>query len=177
VAQFFALAELALIMRDESFIARLARWQRSELLSMLITVLGWALFVISFFLPATNVVERGGTLAGTPLIGWDAAVTSLALIGAQPLILVIEPKSLIFLFVPLINLLVLVSPAIALRAPEGAFWLAVVFVPTGLLLLTMPKILEGEVFVGYYLWCISFFVVSAGCIAISLSATAVLDDS
>ncbi len=143
--------------------------KHSRLPALLIFGLGWVCFITSFFLPATNVLERGGTRPGTPMVGWDAAISSVTTIGAQPLILIAEPKSILFLLFPLVNLMMLLSPAWALGEPESAFWLAIVLLPIGICTVGMPATLIGDVFAGFYLWVGSFFVVSVGCIVLSLS--------
>jgi hypothetical protein len=99
----------------------------------------WLMFVASFFLPATNVVERGGTPPGTPLSGWDAFCSSLMVLGAQPLVVIAEPRSLLFLTFPLLNLAMIFIPLIALSHPEHAPLIGVPLIPLGLIPLLLPR--------------------------------------
>lgn len=81
----------------------------------------WLLFVISFFLPATNVVEVGGTVPGTPLTGWQAFTSSVGVLAGQPLIIIAEPRTLLFLTFPFINLTMLFAPVAVLAWDDS--WL------------------------------------------------------
>jgi hypothetical protein len=145
-----------------------------RLIGALVVGTGWLVFVTSFFLPATNVVERGGTPPGTPLVAWDAAISSVTLLAAQPLVLVAEPKAFLFLLFPLLNLSVLLSPAIALQAPDKAAWMATVLVLAAMVPMTLPKSLIGDVFVGFYAWLGSFIIMAIGHILVSLASSSSL---
>jgi hypothetical protein len=142
---------------------QLERFNPSKLASLPIVV-AWLMFVASFFLPATNVVGRPGTRPGTPLSGWDAFYSSLMILGAHPIIVIAEPRSLLFLTFPLINLAMILIPLFALGDPEHAPVFGAPLAPLGLIPLLLPKTLTGDVFVGFYLWISSFFAMSAGCL-------------
>jgi hypothetical protein len=108
--------------------------------------------------------------AGTPLIGWDAALSSITLPASQPLILFAEPKFLIFLVYPFINLLMLLSPTIPLFLPRpAAGLLPLVLIPAALIPLTLPKTMTGDLFIGFYLWISSFLLISTGCLIFTLT--------
>jgi len=70
------------------------------------------MFIVSFFLPATNRLELADTPAGTPLNGWQAFTTSLFVLGAQPFIVFAEPSTLHFLRFPFINVAMLLAPLV-----------------------------------------------------------------
>jgi hypothetical protein len=129
----------------------------------------WLMFFTSFFLPATNVVERGGTPPGTPLPGWDAFFSSLTVLAAQPFIVIAEPRALLLLAFPFINAAMIVIPLVALREPELAPWYGSVLVPLGLIPWLLPKTLTGDLFIGFYLWNVSFFAMAAGCVWFGLA--------
>jgi hypothetical protein len=145
--------------------------------AIFIIIVGWLAFIASFFLPATNVVERGGAPPGTALVGWDAAVSSVQLVAAQPLVIFAEPKALLFLLFPLINLVALLSPLVALSNPTKAAWLAIVLVPVAAMPLTMPKPLVGDLFIGFYFWSGSFLVMGIGYIVVGLTSSSVLSET
>lgn len=142
-----------------------------RLFGALIVGVGWLAFITSFFLPATNVVERGGTSPGTPLVGWDAAISSIRVLAAQPLVFVVEPRAWLFLIFPLLNLGVLLSPAVAVSMPKKVGWLALVLLPAAIVPQTLPKTLTGDLFVGFYVWIGSFVTLAVGYILISLTAS------
>jgi hypothetical protein len=129
----------------------------------------WIMFFASFFLPATNVVEKGGTPPGTPLLGWDAFCRSLLLLPALPLVLIAEPRALLFLTFPFINAAMLVIPLVALRDPELAPLCGATLAPPGIVPWLLPKMLTGDLFIGFYLWNLSFFAMAVGCILFGLA--------
>lgn len=131
---------------------------------------GWLLFVVSFFLPATDVLQRAGTPAGAPLVGWQAARAAWVALAAQPLVFLVEPRALLFLLAPLANLIALLSPLLAIGAPQRAGGLAIVFLLAALAALSLPKTLTGNLFIGFYVWVGSFALLSAGCAWIGRNA-------
>jgi hypothetical protein len=136
----------------------------SFLIAAAFVAIGWVLFIVSFCLPATNVVEAAGTPPQTPIAGWDAAILSLRVISAQPIVILAEPRSLLFIVFAVVNTVMLLSPPFVLFAPKRAFWLAAVFIAAGLVALSLPKDLVGDLFIGFYAWVASFFILSAGCL-------------
>jgi len=132
-----------------------------------IVISAWLMFVVSFFLPATNVLEMGGTTPGTPLTGWQTFASSIEVLAVQPLIIIAEPRTLLFLTFPFINLAMLVAPLIIL-AWEDAWVLSGALVLCGLFPWIFPKDMTGQLFVGFYLWDASFFVMAAGSILASV---------
>jgi len=132
--------------------------------------LAWLMFIASFFLPATDVVEMSGTAPGTPLTGWQAFTTSLEIFGHPVTLLLIpkEPSLLLLLAFPLINLVMLFSPLPAL-AWEEAWMLSGVFLLFGFVPRLLPRELIGNLFVGFYLWDLSIFMMGVGCILASIA--------
>lgn len=127
----------------------------------------WLTFVVAFFLPATNVVEMSGTKPGTPLTGWQAFTSSLEVLAVQPLIVIAEPRTLVFLAFPFVNLAMLLAPVVALGWDDS--WLVSwLFVLCGVLPWVFPKDVTGELFVGFYLWDASFFAMAIGCILVRM---------
>jgi hypothetical protein len=124
----------------------------------------WSMFCLSFALPATNVVERGGTPPGTPLLGWEACLTSLITILTQPLGVLVDPRALLFLAFPVMNVAMAGMPWFVLSHPEKTGSYAAALIPFGLATWMLSKSLTGDLLVGFYFWDLSAFVMAAGCI-------------
>lgn len=139
-------------------------------MAMRLIMAAWFAFVASFFLPATNVVERAGTAPGTPISGWCAFQTPIEVIFSHPLIILAEPKMLLFLAVPLINLMILAAPLMALLMREYAHLLGLFFIPAALFPFFLPKTVTGDLYIGFYLWILSFVVMTIGCIWLGISS-------
>jgi hypothetical protein len=137
-------------------------------LSEVMVIAAWLMFIVSFFLPATNVLAMSSTPPGTPLTGWQAFTSSLAVLAAQPLIIIAEPRTLLFLAFPFINLGMLVAPVVTL-AWDDSWVVSGLFLLAGLLPWVFPKSVTGDLFVGFYLWDFSFFMMAMGCILVSVS--------
>jgi len=129
----------------------------------------WLMFVVSFFLPATNVLVTAGTPPGTPLTGWQTFTASLSCGAMNPWMWIAEPRVVLFLIFPFANGLMLFSPLLAFMLREKAAALALFFVPCAIVPWCMPQTLLGDLFVGFYCWNGSFFVMSIGCILASLA--------
>ena len=73
----------------------------------------WLMFIGSLFLSANNRLEMPGASPGTPLTGWQAFAASLV-VAAHPLVILAEPRTLLFLFLtfPFINLAMLLAPLV-----------------------------------------------------------------
>jgi hypothetical protein len=139
-----------------------------------IVTVAWLMFFISFFLPATNRLEMGGAPPHTPLTGWQAFTSSLFVLGALPLIVLVEPLTLLFLAFPFINLAMLLSPLVALSWQRAAV-LSFLLIPCGALPWVFPKDVTGDFFIGFYIWDASFFVMAAGCILASIQRSQAYD--
>ena len=103
------------------------------------------MFIVSFFLPATDVVEMDTAPPGTPLTGWQAFTTSLAVFG-HPLtyLLILKmPRMLLLLAVPFINLMMLLAPLVAL-VWEEAWILSGWFVLCGFAPWLLPKAIASS---------------------------------
>jgi hypothetical protein len=123
----------------------------------------WAVFVVSLFLPTTTV---GGT---EPLTGWEACTTWLE-VFRDPLFLVVmvmQPGLLLLLLLPFVDFAMLFAPLPAL-VWEDAWVLAGVFIPVGLLPCLFKVGAHADIFVGFYLWGLSFFMMGAACIFTSI---------
>ena len=142
--------------------------------SAVIVSAAWLIFIVSFFLPATNVVAASGTPPGTPLTGWQAFMSSLEVLAVQPLIIIVEPRTLLFLCFPFINLAMLLAPVVVL-AWDDAWLLSGLFLLFGLLPWLFPKHVTGDLFVGFYLWDLSFFTMLVGCVLASISRKQIHD--
>jgi hypothetical protein len=143
-------------------------------LSVTVVSAAWLMFIVSFFLPATNVVETGGTAPGTPLTGWQAFSSSLEVLAVQPLIIIAEPRTLLFLTFPFINLAMLLAPVVVL-AWDDSWLLSGLFFLFGLLPWLFPKAVTGDLFVGFYLWDLSFFMMIFGCVLASINQKQIND--
>lgn len=145
-------------------------------LPTVIVVLAWLMFSASFFLPATNVVQSGGTAPGTPLTGWQAFTSSLEILFVQPLAIIAEPRILLFLAFPFINLAMLISP-VPVLAWDDSWILSGFLLPFGLLPWIFPKSVTGELFIGFYLWDASFFVMTVGSILVGIRRRQIYENS
>jgi hypothetical protein len=114
----------------------------------------------SFFLPATNVLQTGGTAPGTPLTGWE--MMRCTLLAVHPIVLLVEPRALFLLAIPLANLAMLLSPLFFPAAERIWPSVAFVFVLAGGLPWILPSILVGDQFIGLWLWQASLFAMAVG---------------
>jgi hypothetical protein len=130
-------------------------------LAKVVVLSAWLIFIVSFFLPTTNALEMPDTKPGTPLTGWQAFILSQKILAIQPLTILAEPRTVLFLTFPFINLAMLFAP-LAILMWEDAWILSGVFVPCGLFPWIFPKDVTGELFAGFYLWDASFFVMALG---------------
>ena len=133
------------------------------------TAVAWLLLVVSFTLPATNVLEVAGTSSGTPLTGLQAFYGSLRTCAFSPLIWIAEPRVLLFLIFPIGNSLMLLAPMLLPMLREKSAILAPPLVLCALIPWFLPKSLLGELFFGFYLWNMSFIAMSIACILASFA--------
>ncbi len=142
------------------YLARLARATTVEKTGMIVFGLAWVMFLASFFLPASDVLEMPGTPPGTPMSGWQT-MCSLRVLG-NPFALLAEPRALLLLVFPLANLAMLLSPLL-LPAAEN-IWpsAALAFLLAAAFPYFLPADLLGNRFIGYWLWQGSFFIMAAG---------------
>ena len=138
-------------------------------ISPALIVASWLLFILSFFLPATNVLQMGGTPLGTPLTGWQAFTTSVSCGAMNPWMWIAEPRVFFFLIFPWANGLMLFAPMISFMLREKAAALAFFLVPCAIVPWCMPRTLLGDLFAGFYCWNGSFIAMSIGCILASLA--------
>ncbi|MGO8925816.1 MAG: hypothetical protein ACLQU3_02810 [Limisphaerales bacterium] len=140
-------------------------------LPVVVVVTAWLMFIVSFFLPATDVVELGGTAPGTPLTGWQALTTSVDSFGHPLTFLFVlkEPRTLLLLAFPFINLIMLLAPLVVALVWEEAWMVSGVFLLFCFVPWLLPKELTGNQFVGFFLWDLSFFLMGAGCILASIA--------
>lgn len=134
----------------------------------------WLLFIASFYLPATNVIEKPGTPPGTPLTGWQA-FASIPIV-ATPMIAITIPRSLLVLFMfPLINFVMFMAPIIVLAWSIEPRVMSLLFALFGMAPWFIPKVLSGDLFIGFYVWDASFFAMAIGCVLISMRRRQVID--
>lgn len=122
-----------------------------------IVATAWMMFLISFLLPTTNGHN-----------GWGAFTTSILVMGAQPLIILAEPRVRLFLIFPFANLAMLLAPSLAFTW-EWRPLLMLLLPVFGLIPWALPQELTGELFIGFYVWKFSFFLMAAGCLLSGLA--------
>jgi hypothetical protein len=127
---------------------------------------GLIIFCWSFFLPATNVLERGRTPLGTPLTGWEAFVSCFYVL--HPLVFVAEPRTFFFLAAPLMNAAMLIAPLIAIVEYGSGYIAGAVLTLLAIIPLFIPSSFVGDLFVGFYSWLGSFLIVGVGCILVGV---------
>ncbi len=140
---------------------------RNTLGNMLLAA-AWPLFFASFFLPATDVVAMPGP-EDAPLNGWQAMTSAVLTVAFQPIIIVADPRVLLFLVFPAVNVLMLIAPLRVWSSRECAVPLGIVFVVAGILPFLIPAMFFRNVFVGYYLWNASFFLMASACLLLGTS--------
>lgn len=129
-----------------------------------IIVIGWCLFVASFFLPATNVLQMPGSAPGTPMTGWDV-MRSLHVLGSPVVFLAFlfaQPRAFVLLAFPFTNLAAFASPCFLSTSDEVGPILSYALLIAGILPWFIPPGMLGDRFIGYWLWQASFFVMAAG---------------
>ena len=121
-------------------------------ISRAVVITAWLMFVVSFFLPWTN----GWT-------GWQVSTSSIAIMFAQPLIIIAEPRVLLFLAFPFINLTMLAAPLFILTR-DRPWVFSGLFLLFGFLPWAFPEDVTEYLLIGAYLWDASFFAMAACCI-------------
>lgn len=120
---------------------------------------GWALFVISFFLPAVIIIE-----SETP--GWKAAYAGIVM-GPFFIADRTEPWIVLWIAQALTNVVMLTSPVALARSRRNGKrslpWLMIVVTVMNSLPL-IPGIPEPPMLVGYYVWWGSFVIVTSALI-------------
>lgn len=124
----------------------------------------WLLFIVAFFLPATNVMQVAGTSPGTPLTGWQAFRASLECLAASPLVWFAEPRSLLLLAFPIGNQLMLIAPWLVFANRGQLELLTLAFAFFAILPWFLSKGLTGDLYSGFLIWNAAFVLMSAGCI-------------
>jgi uncharacterized membrane protein len=133
---------------------------KRERLRYIILFIGWAIFIISFFVPAVKADEYDELVPG-----WLAALFSLAFIensfdGGDP--------GLVYFFsFTLCNILMLMSPIILFLTKKKKFfqWYRISMVSATLLVCSWffywfwPGA-AGDLLIGYYMWFLSFILVT-----------------
>ena len=131
----------------------------------------WMLFVLSFVLPATNINAPSGKL----LLGWEAFAESLSGL-INPMLWLIDFRVNLFLIFPFANALMLLAPVLCRILGDKAEALAILLVPCAVVPWLIPKVLTGDVFIGFYCWNTSFLTMSLGCLLLPLSISAMPAD-
>jgi hypothetical protein len=128
-------------------------------LPMSVVSIAWLMFVASFFLPATG-------SSAAPENGWQTFVASIELLLLIPWNIAIGPSIFLFMLFPFFNLAMLLAPR--RLADWNAEITAVGFLCGGSLPWLIPRNVSEQLFVGFYLWDASFFVMAIGCILLSI---------
>ncbi len=121
--------------------------------------IAWLTFVVSFFLPAT-----GSDAAAEN--GWQTFVASIESLLLIPWNFAAGPCIFLFILFPFFNFAMLLAPR--RLADWNAELAAVGFLIGGGLPWLISQDVSGKLFVGFYLWDLSFFVMAAGCILLSI---------
>ena len=87
----------------------------------------------------------------------------------NPWMWIAEPRVFLFLIFPFANGLMLLSPMLAFMLREKSAALGFFLLPCAIVPWCMPQKLLGDLFVGFYCWNGSFFVMSIGCVLASLA--------
>jgi hypothetical protein len=134
-----------------------------------IVLVAWLMFIVSFFLPASNVLAKAGGMPGAPLTGWQTFVASQMMLAYPLTFLLIhdQPRILLFLLFPFINLVMLLAPVVVL-AWKDSWLISWIFLLFGLFPWIFPKDMTGDLFIGFYLWDLSFLLMMAGCISVGI---------
>ena len=116
----------------------------------MVIILGWSLFAISYLFPA----GRGGdTLADGVLPGWETVRGAFSFAGTfgilSSLTNLLMLSTLLILWIRDRRIVVALLFAIAASTLLNAWWL-------------VSAEPSGDLFVGYYLWLVSFAVVAGG---------------
>jgi hypothetical protein len=123
----------------------------------------WTGFVVSLFLPMTTI---GGT---APLTGWEACTAWLEVFH-DPLFFIamaMQPGLILLLLLPIIDFAMLFATLPALTW-DDAWVLTGVFIPLSLLPSFFKILAHAEIFVGFYLWALSSFMMGAACVLTSI---------
>lgn len=139
---------------------RLSRATTVEKAGMIAVGMAWVMFLASFLLPATNVLQTSGSAPGTPMTGWETMCAVQAV--ANPFVLLLEPRALILLAFPIANLAMLLAPLLLPAAEDIWPAAALAFLLAAVLPCFLPADLLGDRFIGYWLWQGSFGVMAAG---------------
>ena len=142
---------------------------RLHIPSIVVIAFAWALFLLSFFLPATNSLEVGGTPPGTPLTGWQAFTASLSAGASNHWVFFFDPRVFLVLIYPFANGLMLLTPMLLCVLREKSAALAIFLIPSLLPIWFLPYSLRGDLFIGFYVWQFSFVLMAIGCILSSLA--------
>lgn len=121
---------------------------------------GWWLYTASWFI---QVVKDGTTLSQGGLPGWEAFRTALFLEGvsASPATKVWMVSSALTNFIMIASLVILRTKSDGLK--RALPWLFVLAAILNMWWIGTFGSDRGDLRAGYYLWCVSFFVVAIGC--------------
>lgn len=126
-----------------------------------VILLGWLLFVCSLFLPATNELVTPGR---DGLLGWQAALASLSMYSFSGALLTIaDPRFVLLWLCPWFNLAMLLAPALIHHNSENARRLTSLFCLGFIGAIGVTWLIAHDLFIGFYIWSLSFGVMSFGC--------------
>jgi hypothetical protein len=127
----------------------------------------WLAFAVSFFLPAIEALPIFRAGEGPVLNGWDAFVETF---WKAPIVAFFAGDSalLLLLYSPLVNVLLLVTPLVALAAPRHSVAFGAVLFVCGVGIGIVAYRLDVTLYWGFYVWVASFFTMSMGCMSATL---------
>jgi hypothetical protein len=126
-------------------------------------LLAWFTGVASLFLPASVALQRGGTLPGTPLAGWDTLWTAHYLLFSAPWIVIVEPRFAVIPLIGLATLMLLAIPLLYCAADRDA-WLLVPVLLLSSSLWLLPAYTVTAMRTGAYIWQAAFIVAGVACV-------------
>src|SRR5437016_1703561 len=132
-----------------------------------IVLVSWLAFLLSFFLPATNILVMPGAAPGTPLTGWQAFEGSLSAGAFNFWAWLGDGRVLVFLLFPFTNGMALAAPAFY-TFRQYAFAPALILVPAAVIPWLLPHSMLGDLYLGFYLWNVSYVLMSLGCCLLAI---------
>ena len=129
-----------------------------------LVILTWGVFLASFAMPATDVLV---TQTADAMTGWQACVAAVEIPLAHPVALLAltldNPTTLLLFAVPIVNTILFFSPVFAARRPFSWLYSPLLAV-AGIMPWLLPGELLGNLFIGFYCWNGSFWVMTLLCL-------------
>jgi len=139
-----------------------ARTRMSRYFPAITICVAWLAFIVSLFLPATNIFEWPNVPPRTVLLGWQASVSSIIFVTTQLYFALLEPRILLYAMVPIMNLCMFLAPAAILSPGENVWMLSGLFLLMAIIPWLLPSVPLGNLFIGFYVWNASFILMGIG---------------